>query len=78
MDPDSMENGKLERSQRALEQWVQQHPEEVRRLRERAKPLAEFLNSPEWHTFWQPAKAAISGGDETGIRAWVEPDDLNP
>jgi hypothetical protein len=26
-----MEHGKLERSQRAIEQWVQQHPEEVRR-----------------------------------------------
>jgi len=42
-----MEKDKLERSQRALEQWAQQHPEEVRRLRERAKPLAEFLNSSE-------------------------------
>jgi DNA-binding CsgD family transcriptional regulator len=67
-----MEHGKLESMQRALEQWVQEHPEEVRRLRERAKPLAEFLNSPEWDAFWQPAKAAISRGDETGIRAWVE------
>jgi DNA-binding CsgD family transcriptional regulator len=67
-----MEKGKLERSQRALEQWVQEHPEEVRRLRERAKPLAEFLNSSEWDDFWQPAKAAILQGDETGIRAWVE------
>ena len=34
--------------------------------------MAEFLNSSEWEAFWQPAKAAISGGDETGIRAWVE------
>jgi hypothetical protein len=67
-----MEKDKLERGQRALEQWAQQHPEEVRRLRERAKPLAEFLNSSEWDAFWQPAKAAISGGDESGIRAWVE------
>jgi DNA-binding CsgD family transcriptional regulator len=67
-----MENGKLERMQRALEQWVQQHPEEVRRLQERFKPLAEFLNSSEWDAFWQPAKAAILQGDETGIRAWVE------
>jgi hypothetical protein len=67
-----MEHGKLERRQKALEQWVQQHPQEVRRLRELAKPLAEFLNSSEWHDFWQPAKAAISRGDETGIRAWVE------
>lgn len=67
-----MEKDKLERSQRALEQWVKEHPEEVRRLRELAKPLAEFLNSPEWHAFWQPAKAAILQGDETGIRAWVE------
>jgi DNA-binding CsgD family transcriptional regulator len=67
-----MEHGKLESMQRALDQWVQQHPEEVRRLRERAKPLAEFLNSSEWHAFWQPAKAAISRGDETAIRAWVE------
>ena len=67
-----MENGELERMQRALEQWVQQHPEEVRRLQERFKPLAEFLNSSEWDDFWQPAKAAILQGDETGIRAWVE------
>jgi DNA-binding CsgD family transcriptional regulator len=67
-----MENDELERSQRALEQWVQQHPEEVRRLQERFKPLAEFLNSSEWDDFWQPAKAAILQGDETGIRAWVE------
>jgi hypothetical protein len=67
-----MEHAKLERRQKALEQWVQQHPQEVRRLRELAKPLAEFLNSSEWHDFWQPAKAAISRGDETGIRAWVE------
>jgi DNA-binding CsgD family transcriptional regulator len=67
-----MENGKLQRMQRALEQWVQQHPEEVRRLQERFKPLAEFLNSSEWDDFWQPAKAAILQGDETGIRAWVE------
>jgi DNA-binding CsgD family transcriptional regulator len=67
-----MENGKLDSTQRALEQWVQQHPEEVRRLRERAKPLAEFLNSSSWDAFWQPAKAAISRGDESGIRAWVE------
>jgi DNA-binding CsgD family transcriptional regulator len=72
MEPDSMENGKLERMQRALDQWVQQHPQEVRRLRERARPLAEFLNSSEWDAFWQPAKAAISRGDETAIRAWVE------
>ena len=72
MEPDSMEHGKLERRHKALEQWVQQHPEEVRRLRELAKPLAEFLNSSEWHAFWQPAKAAISRGDESGIRAWVE------
>jgi DNA-binding CsgD family transcriptional regulator len=67
-----MEHGNLERSQRALEQWAQEHPEEVRRLRERAKALAEFLDSSEWHAFWQPAKAAILQGDETGIRAWVE------
>ena len=69
-----MENGNLQRRmQRALEQWAQEHPEEVvRRLRERAKPLAEFLNSSEWDAFWQPAKAAISRDDETGIRAWVE------
>ena len=67
-----MEKDKLERRQRALDQWVQEHPEEVRRLREQAKPLAEFLNSSEWDAFWQPAKAAISRGDETGIRAWVE------
>jgi DNA-binding CsgD family transcriptional regulator len=67
-----MENGNLEGMQKALEQWAQQHPEEVRRLRERAKPLAEFLNSSEWHAFWQPAKAAILQGDESGIRAWVE------
>ena len=67
-----MENGKLERMQRAFDQWVQEHPEEVRRLRELAKPLAEFLNSSEWDAFWQPAKAAILQGDETGIRAWVE------
>jgi DNA-binding CsgD family transcriptional regulator len=67
-----MEKDKLERRQRALDQWVQEHPEEVRRLRERAKPLAEFLNSSEWDAFWQPAKAAISRGDESGIRAWVE------
>jgi DNA-binding CsgD family transcriptional regulator len=67
-----MENDELERSQRALEQWVQQHPEEVRRLQERFKPLAEFLNSSVWDDFWQPAKAAILQGDETGIRAWVE------
>jgi DNA-binding CsgD family transcriptional regulator len=67
-----MENDELERSQRALEQWVQQHPEEGRRLQERFKPLAEFLNSSEWDDFWQPAKAAILQGDETGIRAWVE------
>jgi len=67
-----MEKGNLQRSQRALEQWVQQHPEEVRRLRERAKALAEFLNSSEWDAFWQPAKAAISRDDEIGIRAWVE------
>ncbi len=72
MEPDSMEHGELERSQRALEQWVQQHPGEVRRLQERFKPLAEFLNSSEWEAFWQPAKAAILQGDETGIRAWVE------
>src|SRR5215218_1220729 len=72
MESDSMEHGKLERRHKALEQWVQQHPEEVRRLRELAKPLAEFLNSSEWHAFWQPAKAAISRGDESGIRAWVE------
>ena len=72
MESDPMKNGKLESTQRALEQWVQQHPQEVRRLRERAKPLAEFLNSSEWDAFWQPAKAAISRGDETGIRAWVE------
>jgi hypothetical protein len=70
MESDPMENGKLERMQRALEQWVQQHPQEVRRLRERAKPLAEFLNSSEWDAFWQPAKAAISRGDESGIRAF--------
>ena len=79
--PDSMEKGKLERSQRALEQWVQQHPEEVRRLRELAKPSAEFLNSSEWDAFWLPAKAAILQGDETGIRAWVEdrdPGSTNP
>jgi hypothetical protein len=69
MDPDPMENGKLEGSQRALEQWVQQHPQEVRRLRERAKPLAEFPNSSEWDAFWQPAKAAILQGDESGIQA---------
>ena len=43
-----MEHGELERSQRALEQWVQKHPGEMRRLQERFKPLAEFLNSPEW------------------------------
>ncbi len=67
-----MEKDKLERRQRALEQWVQEHPEEVRRLRERAKALAEFLDSAEWEAFWQPAKAAISRDDETGIRAWVE------
>jgi DNA-binding CsgD family transcriptional regulator len=67
-----MENGRLESTQRALEQWAQQHPEEVRRLRERFKPLAEFLNSSEWDDFWQPAKAAILQGDETGLRAWVE------
>jgi hypothetical protein len=72
MESDPMENGKLDSTQRALEQWVQQHPEEVRRLRERAKPLAEFLNSSSWDAFWQPAKAAISRGDESGIRAWVE------
>jgi DNA-binding CsgD family transcriptional regulator len=67
-----MEKDKLERRQKALEQWVQEHPEEVGRLRERAKPLAEFLDSPEWDAFWQPAKAAILQGDETAIRAWVE------
>jgi DNA-binding CsgD family transcriptional regulator len=67
-----MENGKLERRHKALDQWVQEHPEEVRWLRELAKPLAEFLNSPEWDAFWQPAKAAILQGDETGIRAWAE------
>src|SRR3712207_6536744 len=67
-----MEHGKLERMQRALDQWVQEHPEEVRRLQERAKPLAEFLDSSEWDAFWQPAKAAISRDDETGRRAWVE------
>jgi len=67
-----MEHGKLERMQRALDQWVQEHPEEVRRLQARAKPLAEFLNSSEWDAFWQPAKAAILQGDETGVRAWVE------
>ncbi len=63
MELDSMENGKLERMQRDLDQWVQEHPEEVRRLRERLKPLAEFLNSSEWDDFWQPAKAAILRGD---------------
>jgi DNA-binding CsgD family transcriptional regulator len=67
-----MENDNLERMQRALDQWVQEHPEEVRRLQERAKPLVEFLNSSEWEAFWQPAKAAILQGDETGVRAWVE------
>ena len=72
MELDSMENGKLERMQRALDQWVQEHPEEVRRLQERLKPLAEFLNSSEWDAFWQPAKAAILQGDQTSIRAWVE------
>ena len=72
MELDPMENDKLERMQRALDQWVQEHPEEVRRLRERLKPLAEFLNSSEWDAFWQPAKAAILRGDETSIRAWVE------
>jgi hypothetical protein len=69
MDPDPIEHGKLEGSHRALEQWVQQLPQEVRRLRERANPLAEFLNSSEWDAFWQPAKAAIVQGDESGIRA---------
>jgi hypothetical protein len=67
-----MEHGKLERSQRALEQWVKEHPEEVRRLREQAKPLAEFLNSPEWDAFWQPAKAAILHDDEDGVYVWAE------
>jgi hypothetical protein len=67
-----MEKDKLERSQRALEQWVKEHPEEVRRLREQAKPLAEFLNSPEWDAFWQPAKAAILHDDEDGIYVWAE------
>jgi DNA polymerase-1 len=47
----------------------EQLPQEVRRLRERANPLAEFLNSSEWDAFWQPAKAAIVQGDESGIRA---------
>jgi hypothetical protein len=28
-----MENGKLGRMQKALDQWVQQHPEEVRRTK---------------------------------------------
>jgi hypothetical protein len=67
-----MEHGKLEPSQRAVEQWAQQHPEEVRRLRELAKPLAEFLNSPEWDAFWQPAKAAILHDDEDGVYVWAE------
>jgi hypothetical protein len=51
MESDPMEHGKLERRQKAPEQWVQQHPQEVWRLRELAKPLAEFLNSSEWHDF---------------------------
>jgi len=72
MEPDPMENGELERRQRALEQWLQEHPEEVRRLRELAEALAEFLDSSEWEAFWLPAKAAISRDDETGIRAWAE------
>jgi hypothetical protein len=55
-----MESGKLESAQRALEQWVQQHPKEVRRLQEQAKPLAEFLNSSEWDAFCQPAKHALA------------------
>jgi len=55
MEPDPMEHGKLERMQRALEQ---------------CKPLAEFLNSSEWDAFWQPAKTAISRGDETRIWTW--------
>ena len=70
-DP-TMENAKLESTQRALEQWVQQHPEEVRRLQERFKSLAEFLNSSEWDAFWQPAKAAILQGDEDGVYVWAE------
>jgi DNA-directed RNA polymerase specialized sigma24 family protein len=58
--------------QQAVERWKQEHPEEVRRLRERAEPLAEYLDSPEWHAFWRPAKEAISRGDKTGLRAWAE------
>jgi hypothetical protein len=58
--------------QNAVERWKQEHPEEVRRLRERAEPLAEYLDSREWYAFWRPAKEAISGGNKTGIRAWAE------
>ena len=61
-----MESGKLEHSQRALEQWVQQNPEEVRRLRELAKTLAEFLNSSEWDAFCQPAKHALGRSIRAG------------
>jgi hypothetical protein len=66
MESDSMEHGKLERRQKALEQWVQQHPQEVRRLRELAKPLAEFLNSSEWDAFCQPAKHALGRSIRAG------------
>src|SRR5688572_15045015 len=67
-----MDSHKLERWQEAIEQWKQDHPERARQLQEQAKPLAEGLNSPEWHAFWEPTKAAISQGDEAGIRVWAE------
>ena len=67
-----MEHGKLERMQKDFDQAVQQHPEEVRRIQERARRAAEIYDSEEFQAFLQPAKAAILRGDETGGRAWAE------
>jgi hypothetical protein len=51
-----MENGKLERMQKALDQWVQQHPEEVRRIQELARRAAETYDSEEFQAFLQTGK----------------------
>jgi hypothetical protein len=39
MEPDSMENSKLESMQRALDQWMQQHPELIEAMRNKAREI---------------------------------------
>jgi hypothetical protein len=55
-----------------VEEWKQNDPDGVRRVQELATPLAGFLNSAEWHAFWEPTKAVILHDDKDGAFAWAE------